>query len=333
MKNLFLSFMLLFPANVVLAQDEPPTAKETRSIQQLIEDLGNDSYQIREKAHAALEKIGRPALKSLKGALKSADLEVSGRAQELIEKITGKKIEPKSKSKEIPSTPSLPKNGLPEEPFNPDDMRMMLDKLESFEDLSPTIKKTLDIFRKLLDDNKDGKATLGLDELAKIFEQFYKSSPSQPNQPSQPKRQPKQPKAIKSDIEKELGLELAPIDDTLRSHIVISPWTGPRQAEFLKQGLVVKSIDPKGHAFAQGLRKNDILIFIGDNPAPKTSLPGPQIKWDTWRNKAIIAEKTEYLESLRTKKLFIEVIRKGESCCMIEASPLPKKSADKNRDF
>ena len=109
MKNILVGLMFLFPASVVMAQDKP-TPEKTESVEdkirRLVEELGDDSYHIREKAHKALEKIGKPALEALRKAFKSVDLEVSSRAQELIERITGKKIKPESESKkDVPAIP------------------------------------------------------------------------------------------------------------------------------------------------------------------------------------------------------------------------------------
>ena len=206
MKTLLLSLLLLMPVSMTLAQDKPAPEKPEKSIEdkirQLVEDLGANSYELREKAQKALEKIGKPALEALRKAYKSADLEVTSRAEELIEKITGRKLQPKSKPKDTPSRPETP-----EVPFDPDDMKEMLDKLEEFQDLSPNLKKTLDSFRKLLEGGKDGD--LDLATIGNLFEEFFNK---------------KIPET--ESVEKDLGLTVKPIDDVLRAHLSVSPRSG-----------------------------------------------------------------------------------------------------------
>jgi hypothetical protein len=315
MKNLLLSLMFFFPASGAMAQGKPDKpAPESPSvdekIRQLVEDLGADAYEVREKAQAALEKIGKPALEALRKALKGTDLEVSSRAEELIEKITGKKrAEPKKDGPAI--TP------LPDEqtiPFSPDDMEGMLDKLKEFEGLSPNLKNTLDSFRKMLEGVK-GNETPGLPDLGKLeelLEGFLDRGP-------EPRLAPSPQTKTKTAIEDQLGLEVEPIDDVLRSHLNI------------ENGLVIKRIDLNGHAFKQGLRQYDIVVFISGEPAPKTP-PGVQ---KAWRDKALKPGKAEQLGHLKIKS-FVEVVRKGKSS-QIEMAPLQKKAAKKEpgkkRDF
>lgn len=327
MKTLLLSLLLLLPMSMTLAQDEPAPDKPEESIgdriRRLVEELGDDSYQIREKAQKALEKIGKPALEALKKAYKSADLEVTSRAEELIEKITGKKLQPKSDPEDKPSVPNL-RPETPEMPFDPNDMKEMLEKFEEFKDLSPNLKKTLDSFRKLLEGDEDGDSDLGT--IGDLFTEFFGKKPKTP-EPSTP---------VRNNIEKELGLTVKPIDDVLRAHLRVSPRSGLMPPLMLKYGLVIENIDPNGHAFTQGLRKHDILIFVSSRPAPKMPLreqpiphtPGPEDEWNKWRNNAIVIGKAEQLNSLKTKKVFVEVIRKGRSCHVVEIEPLTKK-----RDF
>lgn len=325
MKNLLLCLLLILPMSMTLAQDKPAPEKPDKGkslqdkIQKLVEKLGDDSYELREKAQKALEKIGKPALEALRKAYKSADLEMASRAEELIEKIIGRKFQPKSKPKDEPSVSPVPKEPF-NSPFDPDNMKEMLDNFEQIKELSPNLKKTLDSFRKLLEGDKDGDLDLGT--IGNLFEEFFNKKLEVPD-PSAP---------IRSSIEKELGLTVKPIDDVLRAHLNISPRSGSMPPLMLKYGLVIENIDPNGHAFTQGLRKHDILIFMGSRPAPKTPLPGPEVEWNKWRSRAIIIGKPEQLESLKTKKVFIEVIRKGKSCRVVEIKPLAPKTPD-SRDF
>jgi len=348
MKNLLLSLMFLFPVSA-MAQDKPsPEKSEPKEsiedrIKRLVEELGNDSYQIREKAHQALEKIGKPALEALKKAYKSLDLEVSSRAQELIERITGKRIKPESKPKEdTPTTPMPPRarNGeqpVPELPFDPDDMKKMLDKLKDFEGLSPNLKDSLDSIRKLLEGTEKGVPDLS--EMGKLFEKlFNKKLPGMPE--SKPRQTPKIGGKFDvlldtSELEKDLGLKVDPTSETLRQHLYILPRSGAKPRVALKYGLVVKTVDKNGHAFAAGLRPHDIIIFIGTEVPPKIPLPGPEVDWNQWRAKSLVAGKAEQLEILRTKKAYLEVIRQGKPCQVIEVRPLnsKKKSETKTKDF
>jgi hypothetical protein len=60
---------------------------EAKKIDKLIEKLGGDDFNDREKASAELDAIGAPALEALRKATKSKDVEISKRAADLIAKI------------------------------------------------------------------------------------------------------------------------------------------------------------------------------------------------------------------------------------------------------
>ncbi len=68
-----------------------PTAADDKlargEIAKLVEQLGSGNFDEREKASAALDKIGEPALDALRQAAKSDDAEVRRRAEELVKKI------------------------------------------------------------------------------------------------------------------------------------------------------------------------------------------------------------------------------------------------------
>ncbi len=60
---------------------------EAKKIDKLIEKLGGDDFNDREKASADLDAIGAPALAALRKATQSKDVEISKRAADLIAKI------------------------------------------------------------------------------------------------------------------------------------------------------------------------------------------------------------------------------------------------------
>ena len=75
----------------VLAQDEEekqdPPKKPT--IEELIEQLADDAWKVRENAQKALEKMGKEIVPKLKEALEeSDDPEVRGRLRDVITKLT-----------------------------------------------------------------------------------------------------------------------------------------------------------------------------------------------------------------------------------------------------
>lgn len=341
MKNLLLSLVLLFPISATLAQEQPDLPapqKESAEdkIRRLVGELGEDSYQAREKAQAALEKMGKPALEALRKAAKSIDLEVSSRARELIEKITGNKIDPDPKAgPKKDAGPLVP----PSEPmpFNSDDLKDILDQLKGFEKLSPNLKKTLDSFRKLLEGKKgDEQGIPSLPEMGDLFKQFFgknKTEKAEPDRLITP---------ALSEIERSLHITVQPIDDVLRSHVIVTPgwankktgyWANPKQ---LKQGLVITSINSKGPAFAQGLRMHDILIFAGQSKPPESPwVTSYWPAWLKWREASASLAKPEDLNTLASGKTFIEVVRKGKSGQTVQVS-LPGKSVQslkKTKDF
>lgn len=61
-----------------------PTAEE---IGQLVKQLGDDQYRVREEATQKLVAIGRPAVKAVREALKHADYEVRHRARTVLDAI------------------------------------------------------------------------------------------------------------------------------------------------------------------------------------------------------------------------------------------------------
>jgi len=315
MKNVILSLVLILPA-IACAQDKPdnPASVEKR-VKQLIEQMGDENYQRREKAHIELFKIGEPALDLLREALKNKDLEVSGRAQELIEKITGKSVIPKSSRKMFPE-PS------PEAPFSfadldPEILKKLEKGLEDFLGRNNPNKKILENLRKLFEESQSG--TPDLSKMQEMFQQFFDKSPA-PD--------------LKSNFEKEMGVKLKVVDDTMKSHIRVLPDREDGSWDGLKHGLIVKEIDSKGRAFAQGLRKHDILIFASTKAAPKDPLPGPWRAWVEWRKKGVSLKSLDALGLVRgkSKKIFVEIIRRGKSGCIIELS-FSTNESKKERGF
>jgi hypothetical protein len=71
-----------------LAWAAPATeSTDADKITKLVEQLGSDSFESREKAQAALEKIGAPALEALRKAAASDEAELRRRAGELVQAI------------------------------------------------------------------------------------------------------------------------------------------------------------------------------------------------------------------------------------------------------
>ena len=66
---------------------------QDQKIAELIEKLGDDSYDVREEAQKSLEKIGEPARNALVKARRHTDLEVRNRARKTLAAI--KRIEGK----------------------------------------------------------------------------------------------------------------------------------------------------------------------------------------------------------------------------------------------
>jgi hypothetical protein len=70
-----------------IAVPAPAADKADGRIDKLVEQLGNDDFNEREKASAALDAVGEPALDALRRAVKSTDEEVHKRAETLVGKI------------------------------------------------------------------------------------------------------------------------------------------------------------------------------------------------------------------------------------------------------
>jgi HEAT repeat protein len=67
--------------------DEPKSGTSENEIKRLIDQLGSERFKDREQATRQLSQLGKAALPGLKEATKSPDVEVSRRAQQLIEEI------------------------------------------------------------------------------------------------------------------------------------------------------------------------------------------------------------------------------------------------------
>jgi hypothetical protein len=66
-----------------------PAAERAAELTRLIEELGDDSYEVREKASRTLREIGKPALPWLRKAGRSTDLEIVDRARRVVEALGG----------------------------------------------------------------------------------------------------------------------------------------------------------------------------------------------------------------------------------------------------
>jgi tetratricopeptide (TPR) repeat protein len=80
-----ITFAFLCAAPNTAAPESPPSKEQ---IARLIEQLGADDFDVREKASQSLWQAGEAAEAALKAALKSTDAEVARRAQNLLERIS-----------------------------------------------------------------------------------------------------------------------------------------------------------------------------------------------------------------------------------------------------
>ena len=110
MKNIFLvSVFWLCIAQVFGAG--PPEKKApplpTDEIKALVKQLGDDSYNVREKAHKKLEDLGYAALSAVSDAARNSDdLEIKTRARRIEEKYYSVYFN-NEKEKTLPNTPSI----------------------------------------------------------------------------------------------------------------------------------------------------------------------------------------------------------------------------------
>jgi hypothetical protein len=86
MKWLIAAFAILL-VTVVFAAAPPAKPPTDKQINDLIEKLGDDEFDVRQKAHRDLDNIGRHAYKHLLKAKKNRDLEVVIRSSKLLKKI------------------------------------------------------------------------------------------------------------------------------------------------------------------------------------------------------------------------------------------------------
>src|SRR5262245_44554486 len=86
----FVALLCLAMLGAPLPAAAPPTVPSTAEVGRLIEQLGDDDFDTRERADARLRAIGEPALDALHGALSSRDLEVRRRARRIVDAVEGK---------------------------------------------------------------------------------------------------------------------------------------------------------------------------------------------------------------------------------------------------
>jgi hypothetical protein len=97
-----LALLLLLPLLGVVAGAATASAAEASSKEAttattkaagLVEQLGDDSFEVREAAYGQLEKLGKTAQPALEEAVKSKDLEVSSRAKRLLALVNRTEVE------------------------------------------------------------------------------------------------------------------------------------------------------------------------------------------------------------------------------------------------
>ncbi|NBR06248.1 MAG: hypothetical protein EBT92_10800 [Planctomycetes bacterium] len=94
---MFMRYMILILLFFVLVNSRSNSSQISQSsISEMIQSLGNASFELREKAEKDLELVGEPALEQLRKARKSEDPEIRRRTESLI-----KKIETESDNKKL----------------------------------------------------------------------------------------------------------------------------------------------------------------------------------------------------------------------------------------
>lgn len=83
--GVIVAFSLLICGSTTPADEQPDGPKS--EIDQLISDLGNSSFRVRQNAQRALLKTGTSALPALRAAMNSSDPEVRCRARKLVEEL------------------------------------------------------------------------------------------------------------------------------------------------------------------------------------------------------------------------------------------------------
>jgi HEAT repeat protein len=81
------SLLMLAAASSVHGQQAEADKELAAKIDRLIQDLGDDSFAVREKAEQELTDIGEPALAKLAIAVKDASAERSQRAAKLLKDV------------------------------------------------------------------------------------------------------------------------------------------------------------------------------------------------------------------------------------------------------
>ena len=292
-KSLMLLAALLF-AMPCYAQDVPQKDK----IDNLIEQLGDDNYEVREAAHIELESIGKPALSALRKAIKDEDIEIASRAEELVEKISGKRPSPESKPVPQPRTPS-PDLDLPD----PSDLQELLEGLGGEDQFPEEFQGILEMFKDFMDENGSG----ALDPQS-LFEKLFGN------------KTPDTPKPVVSKIEQELGIKVAPLPEALRVHLNMPA----------NQGLLVVDVTKSNKRF----QKHDILNKINKSLIPpkgrdqdgwsKTATHISNIK-----QLELLRDSSCSIEFVRKGKVEVRNVKRIK---VLTKSPQKSKS-DKERDF
>jgi len=290
-------------AGALLAQDEGKSDETlSKEVKRLIKELGAEEFATRESAMKRLIEIGKPAVEALKEALKSDDPEVVWRARKALEEI-GKKSGRTYEPEELPPAPWGKELLPPDDWFEElrkrtEKMRKsMLEELKkSFPDFAKEMERMEKRFKEAFPPDFKPPALEGLDELFRRMEEANRRLQKMLEELNKPqkgrregtkegrmrvvierksiKKHGKRPRTkvtiyvwkngrlVKKE-EKELfeggavvGLSLGPVPDVLRYHLRLDE----------SKGVIVEEIDEDSPFYKGGLRKNDIITQVDDEP-------------------------------------------------------------------
>lgn len=295
----------LLTAGVLLAQDKrkDESGVGSEEVRRLVEELGAEEFATREAAMKRLVEIGKPAVGALKEALKSDDPEVVWRARKALEEIGGKeegvyepeKLPPAPWGKEL-----LPPDGWFEE-LRKRTERMRKEMLEdlkrAFPDLANEMEEMEKRFKEAFPRDFKPPTLEGLDELLKRMDEANRRLQKMLEEFNKPRMEErkgvrenrmrviieskscggkrgehprtkvtiyvwKNGRLVKKE-EKELfegddvvGLSLSPVPDVLRYHLRLDE----------SRGVIVEEIDEESPFYKGGLRRNDIILQVDDEP-------------------------------------------------------------------
>jgi hypothetical protein len=158
-----------------------PAPAPQKSVKEWIDDLASPTFEVRERATAALSRLGKDALPELRKALTTKDPEVRWRLEQAIEAIEARPGAAPQGAAPKPGEPAVPRPAAPATPGVPDAMRQLQEELKR---MDPALGELFPGLRGEMLPPELGRA---FEELERTLRGFERMDPATPRGQAQPR--------------------------------------------------------------------------------------------------------------------------------------------------